>query len=89
LSKALCPPKKLSEGLSTAAKYSNGAGGCDAQAFWPLTERLQRSQSRVVGRLAVEVHRHAEVTARGIDVPLITDVGVHFVLADHNQADMA
>jgi hypothetical protein len=30
-----------------------------------------------------------EVTARGIKVPLITDVGLHFVLADQNQADTA
>jgi hypothetical protein len=30
-----------------------------------------------------------EVTALGIKVPLITDVGLHFVPADHNQADTA
>jgi hypothetical protein len=28
---------------------------------------------------------YSEIMARGIDVPLITDVGLHFVLADNNQ----
>jgi hypothetical protein len=32
---------------------------------------------------------YSEIRARGIKVPLITDVGLDFVLADNNQANMA